>query len=151
MPSPRPMVWQALHLHQPRRLQRALVLAAGVDDVDRDGLAREEIVVEMNDGPVLRDQRHVRKIVRADYALSNVQMPIAMKPAPARIRRCPGVTHTPSRSPISTARSVDAVSAAVAAMKTPNLLVAGSLANSNVASCVLSPSSARKTFAKITR
>src|SRR6266700_1038021 len=54
---------QLLDLDQPRRLERALILAAGVDEVDRYLLALEQIVVDENGRPVLRDQRHVRKIV----------------------------------------------------------------------------------------
>src|SRR6266700_3240659 len=54
-----------LHLNQPCRLERALVLATGVDEVDRYLLALEQIVVETNGRPVLRGQRNVREIVSA--------------------------------------------------------------------------------------
>src|SRR5262245_43218901 len=53
-----------LHLVQPRRLERALILAAGVDEVDRDFLALEQIVIEMNRRAVLRGQQDVRKVNR---------------------------------------------------------------------------------------
>src|SRR5262249_8266926 len=52
-----------LHLDQPRRLERALILAAGVDEVDRDFLALEQIVIEMNRRAVLRGQQDVRKVI----------------------------------------------------------------------------------------
>ena len=57
-----PVAEKPLHLDQPRRLERALPLATGVDEVDRHLLALEQVVVEMHDGAVLRDQRDVRKI-----------------------------------------------------------------------------------------
>src|SRR5262249_38158795 len=54
---------ESLHLHQPRCLQRALVLAAGVDEVDCHRLAFEQVIVEVDRGAVLREQRDVRKVV----------------------------------------------------------------------------------------
>src|SRR5437870_3232629 len=49
-----------LHLNEPCRLERALVLAAGVDEVDRYLPALEQIVVETKGRPVLGNQRYVR-------------------------------------------------------------------------------------------
>src|SRR2546427_3061937 len=57
-----------LHLDQPCRLQRALVLATGVDEIDRHFLALEQIVVETKGRPVLRGQRNVWEIVRTPGA-----------------------------------------------------------------------------------
>src|SRR5438876_4788559 len=54
-----------LQLREPRGLERALVLATRIHDVDRNRLALEQIVVETNGGAVLRGQRDVRKVVRA--------------------------------------------------------------------------------------
>src|SRR2546429_8486182 len=56
---------KALQLREPRRLERALVLATRVHDVDRNRPALEQIVVEANGSAVLSGQRDVRKIVRA--------------------------------------------------------------------------------------
>src|SRR5205814_57898 len=56
---------EPLQLREPRGLERALVLATSVDDVDRHRFALEQIVIETNGRAVLRDQRDVRKVVRA--------------------------------------------------------------------------------------
>src|SRR2546430_16894460 len=45
---PHPPAEELLYLREPRRLERALVLATGIDDIDRHGLALEQIVVEIN-------------------------------------------------------------------------------------------------------
>ena len=59
-----PIAQEPLHLHEPRRLERALVLAIGVDEIDRHRLALQQVVVEVDRGTVLRDQRDIRKIIR---------------------------------------------------------------------------------------
>src|SRR5205807_9203928 len=53
-----------VYLREPRRLERALVLATGIGHISRHGLALEQLVVETNARAVLRGQRDVRKIVR---------------------------------------------------------------------------------------
>src|SRR5436189_58066 len=56
---------QLLHLREPRGLERAGVLAGRVDQIDRDDLPFDQIVVEADDFAVLRRQLHVREVACA--------------------------------------------------------------------------------------
>src|SRR2546425_6324676 len=78
----------------------------------------------------------------------SIQIPIATNPRPAMARSGRGGIQPPRELPASTARAVDRHSAAADARSTPSLLIPGVAAKNNVASCVLSPNSARNTLTK---
>src|SRR5690606_21456091 len=78
---------------------------------------------------------------------SRVQMPMAMKPAPAIHCSWRGETYCPTTPPASTPSAEVAISASEAPAKISHLLTSLSEANSIVASWVLSPNSATNTVA----
>src|SRR5690606_24166033 len=74
-----------------------------------------------------------------------------MKPTPAAYVSSLGVTKCARAAPAATPTALDTTSAAEAPRKTLQRLPGDRPANRSVASCVLSPSSARKTVAKTTK
>src|SRR5438270_5397569 len=81
--------------------------------------------------------------------LSIVQRPMTMNPAPAISFSVDGFTNRSSCAPTSTPMAEARTSALALAAKTSHLLFCASEAKSIVASCVLSPISARKTEMKM--
>src|SRR6185312_17514105 len=83
-----------------------------------------------------------------DRTSISIHPPIRTNPIPAITLRIFGETKTDSWEPTSTASKLDKTSAPAEAQNTPTRLTFGSAANNNVASCVLSPNSAKNTVTK---
>src|SRR5688572_14008905 len=94
------------------------------------------------------EQRPARQPEALPVACSSVQAPIAMKPMPAAYDKYFGFKDCDTSAPAATPIAVVNTSAADAATKIVHRLTALRDANNKVASCVLSPSSARNTVPK---
>jgi len=92
--------------------------------------------------------RFISLLIKMPYALTSVQMPMAINPMPAMSCKCRSLTCSEIRPPASTPIAEVSTNAADAPTNTSHLLTSLSAANSKVASWVLSPSSARKTVVK---
>src|SRR5262249_33082066 len=55
---------QALHLGEPCGLERTGVLTGRINQIERNDLALDEVVVEVNDFAVLCRQLHIREVAR---------------------------------------------------------------------------------------
>ena len=54
-----------LHLRQPGGLQRACILASGIDQVNDNALALEHVIVKMDFDAILRGENYIGKIACA--------------------------------------------------------------------------------------
>src|SRR5262249_48731492 len=99
------------------------------------------------DGEQAELDRRGAAVEREDvHARTSIQAPIAMKPTPATVVTTRGLSQAPSSEPTRTATRVEVTSAPAAAATPPMRLSVVSVANSIVASCALSPISARSTL-----